>query len=136
VLLSRNQLPINSVPSYVDLTGKVTQIERFCFAFVRGAADARACCTRRPTQVIIITGANAGIGLETAIKLARLGKPRLILACRSLEKARARTVCAPCTHALPTPQRTPPPHPLCFARRARRRRSACALRPSQTRWRL
>jgi NAD(P)-dependent dehydrogenase (short-subunit alcohol dehydrogenase family) len=37
-------------------------------------------------KIVLITGANSGIGLTTAIQLAKLGA-RLILACRSLERA-------------------------------------------------
>ncbi|CAK7263075.1 hypothetical protein SEPCBS119000_000298 [Sporothrix epigloea] len=38
-------------------------------------------------QTIIITGANAGLGLEAVRHAARLGAARLIVACRSVEKA-------------------------------------------------
>jgi len=40
-------------------------------------------------KTIIITGANAGIGLETAKILAKMGKPQIILACRDIQKARS-----------------------------------------------
>jgi NAD(P)-dependent dehydrogenase (short-subunit alcohol dehydrogenase family) len=37
-------------------------------------------------QTVVITGANAGLGFQTALKLARAGA-RIVMACRSLEKA-------------------------------------------------
>ncbi|KAK3359012.1 hypothetical protein B0T25DRAFT_588050 [Lasiosphaeria hispida] len=40
-------------------------------------------------QTIIVTGANAGIGLEAARHYARLGAAKLILACRSTAKGEA-----------------------------------------------
>lgn len=40
-------------------------------------------------KTVLITGANAGLGLEAAIKFARLGASNLILGIRSLEKGRA-----------------------------------------------
>lgn len=51
-------LPKNFVPTWVDLTGKY----------------------------IVITGANQGVGYEAAKKLAKIGQPHIILACRSQEK--------------------------------------------------
>ena len=38
-------------------------------------------------KTIIITGANSGLGFETAKKTAKSGDCKVILACRSLEKA-------------------------------------------------
>jgi len=38
-------------------------------------------------KTLIVTGANTGVGLETARHLARMDPKKLILACRDLEKA-------------------------------------------------
>ena len=38
-------------------------------------------------KTIIITGANSGLGFETAKKIAKSGECEIILACRSMEKA-------------------------------------------------
>ncbi len=38
-------------------------------------------------KIALVTGANSGVGLETAAQLAQTGYARVILACRSLEKA-------------------------------------------------
>ena len=43
---------------------------------------------RRGSQVVLVTGANAGIGSRTAAKLAGTGAT-VVLACRSVEKAEA-----------------------------------------------
>lgn len=40
-------------------------------------------------QTIIVTGANVGLGLEAVRHFARLGAARVIVACRSVEKAEA-----------------------------------------------
>jgi retinol dehydrogenase-12 len=40
-------------------------------------------------QVIIVTGANVGLGLEAARHFTRLGAARVILACRSIAKGEA-----------------------------------------------
>lgn len=37
-------------------------------------------------RTVVVTGANAGLGLETAVHLARLRPARMIMACRSLER--------------------------------------------------
>lgn len=37
-------------------------------------------------RVVVVTGANAGLGLETAVHLARLRPAKLIMACRSLRR--------------------------------------------------
>lgn len=40
-------------------------------------------------RIAIVTGANVGLGLATAVHLAHLNPARLILACRSLDKGNA-----------------------------------------------
>lgn len=40
-------------------------------------------------KVVVITGANTGIGKETAIDLAKRGAEKIIIACRDMEKANA-----------------------------------------------
>lgn len=40
-------------------------------------------------KTIIVTGANSGLGLEACRHFAKMNPKKLILACRSLEKARA-----------------------------------------------
>lgn len=42
----------------------------------------------RPGRIAVVTGANTGIGYETALGLAQTGM-NVILACRNLEKAEA-----------------------------------------------
>jgi retinol dehydrogenase-12 len=39
-------------------------------------------------KTIVITGANTGIGLETAIELARRGARLIVIGCRDLKKVR------------------------------------------------
>ncbi len=46
-------------------------------------------------RVVVVTGANTGLGLETAIQLGRLDPSLVIMACRNLskgEKARERVL--------------------------------------------
>ena len=38
-------------------------------------------------QTVLVIGANVGLGLEAAKHLARMGPGKLVLACRSIEKA-------------------------------------------------
>ena len=38
-------------------------------------------------QTVLVVGANIGLGLEAAKHLARMGPGKLVLACRSIEKA-------------------------------------------------
>ena len=37
-------------------------------------------------RVVVLTGANAGLGLETVVHLARLKPAKLVMACRSAER--------------------------------------------------
>ena len=39
-------------------------------------------------KVVVITGANSGVGYESAVVLARKGA-RVVMACRSMDKAEA-----------------------------------------------
>ena len=43
--------------------------------------------TKKIDKTVLITGANSGLGFEAAARLASLGWSRVILACRTLEKA-------------------------------------------------
>ncbi len=45
--------------------------------------------TQNTNKTVLITGANSGLGFEAAAQLANLGWSRVILACRTLEKAQA-----------------------------------------------
>ena len=44
--------------------------------------------SRVDDKTIVITGANTGIGLETAIELARRGARLIVIGCRDLKKVR------------------------------------------------
>ncbi len=45
--------------------------------------------TQNTNKTVLITGANSGLGFEAAAQLANLGWSRVILACRTLDKAQA-----------------------------------------------
>lgn len=59
-------------------------ILRFTGFFCGGQCKSKR---RLVNKVVVITGANSGIGLETAIELAHRGPARLILGCRDMKKA-------------------------------------------------
>lgn len=48
-----------------------------------------SCDEKLEGKVVVITGANTGIGKETAIDLAKRGAEKVIIACRDMEKANA-----------------------------------------------
>lgn len=72
--------------SYVE---RRKDIVRLSVRFYFGSYTLVDLCLRRRKRMktVIITGANSGLGFETAKKIAKTGDYQVILACRNMEKA-------------------------------------------------